>query len=158
MGFNLSRPAKKIHAEVEVVIDDETCRIMGVFTPLATNAAIDRFIRTLRTLEEQFEASPEFGLMGTIESMAREVFSGWVNPPQREDLWVVSGEAPVDCSPEALAAFLSIPGVAMAICQQYVDATSEKSPALGNSEPSPVSGAPPAADKPSVPTTGSLTP
>lgn len=158
MGFNLSRPAKKIHAEVEAVVDGETCRIMGVFKPLATNAEIDRFIRTLRTLELEYDASPEFALMGTIETLAREVFVGWVNPPQREDLWVVSDGAPVDCTSEALAMFLSIPGVAMAICQQYVNATSEKGPALGNSEPSPVSGAPPAADQPSVQTTGSLTP
>ena len=148
MGFNLSRPAREIHAEVEVVIDDEPCRIMGVFTPLATNAAIDGFIRTLRTLEAQFEASPEFGLYKTIEDLASQVFVGWVNPHHRDDLWVVSDGHRVDCTPELRTAFLATPGVALAICQQYVNVIANKGAAMGNSERSPVSTSPPTAEPP----------
>ena len=148
MGFNLSRPAREIHAEVDVVVDDETCRIMGVFTPLPTNAAIDGFIRTLRTLEAQFQASPEFELYGTIQELAQQVFVGWVNPEAREDLWVVSDGARVDCTPELLASFLATPGVALAICQQYVNVIANKGAAMGNSERSPASTSPPAAEQP----------
>jgi hypothetical protein len=149
MAFDLSRPATLIHQEFAVAVEDEEWRIMGVFKRLPTNKATDEFIRSLRTLQDQFEADSSFGLFSRVQEMASSVFHGWVNPAGREDLWVTSGGVAVESTDENRAHFLSVPGVALAVCQEYASAIGSRKAALGNSEPSPASGSPPIESQPS---------
>lgn len=152
MGFNLDRQPKKIHAEINLVIGEEECKIMAAFRPLPTNKDVDEFIKSLRTLQDRFEANPEFELLSAVQDLAAKVFAGWVNPGGREDLWVTSNGAAVECNPSDLARFLAIPGASLQICQEYVSTIVSGKAALGNSGPLPVSGAPPDAVAPN-PTT-----
>lgn len=149
MGFNLDRQPKNIHSEIKFIFDDEEFSLMAVFKPLPTGREVDHFIRTLRTLQDKFEADPDCELMNTLKELAEKVFVGWVNPPGREDLWMTSADGSVlDCNPVDLQRFLEKISISMQICQQYVSIVVSGGAALGNSKPSPASGAPPDAVAP----------
>jgi hypothetical protein len=144
MGFNLDRVARKIHHEIKpgtLIIDEQDCPIMAVFEVPTDVDVLDAFIVNLRTLPKKFEANPEELLYTEIRESALQVFTGWVNPEGREDLWVRNNGEPVDPTPETVHAFLSWPGVAMVICQEFIAAVGQGgTAAVGNSKPSRGSG------------------
>lgn len=140
MGFNLDRVARKIHHEIKpgvLVIDEQDCPIMAVFEVPTDVDTLDDFIVQLRTLPQKFEANPKDRLYSEVREAALKVFAGWANPEGREDLWVRKNGEPVDPTPETVHAFLSCPGVAMGICQEFIAAVGQGgTAAVGNSKPS----------------------
>jgi|694.fasta_scaffold07757_22 hypothetical protein len=133
MAFNLDRSAREIHHEIHA----EDLSIMAVFQLPDDIDEIDDFIVGIRTLAKRFEENEEGRIMGEMRTAANRVFTGWVNPEGREDLWVVNGAGePVECTPENRAKFLSRHGVASAICNAFISALGDGEASTGNSKPS----------------------
>lgn len=139
--FDLETKPKAFHYEVgkgELIIGEHDLTFMAVFKPPEKDTVFDDYAVALRTLDQRFSDDPECRPFREFYDMATQVFIGWVNPEDREDLWITSGGKPVESTAENVRKFLQISGMSMGICKVFLAAYPKAS--MGNSERSPESG------------------
>ena len=135
MAFRIDQTAERVHAEINLQSNGQPVSIMAVFRAYDDADDVDGIINDIRRIDQTLQQDPDAGMLAELRLIAQEIFLGWENPENREDLWVTGDNGQLPASPENIERFLKFPGIAFGVCAAFMNMHLSREAALGNSAP-----------------------